>query len=127
MNKSTTPFSKQALVAAGYREFRSGTEAGKSDSWYDTSFQLRVDDHLGKKYFINVHIFRVPAHTLAGNPQIASMTRDGLMFQAEVQFTIDADGDRLDVSYSATKRTIGQMEAVFETVWGNYGFHYELT
>lgn len=96
------------LRAAGYKPFREGMKEG---AFYEGSWQKRIDDERGKRYFISVSMWNFPEHRYSA--------------QAECQFheLDDMNGDFCNVSHSMGAG-IPAMEEFFAKMWEKMGFGY---
>jgi hypothetical protein len=102
-----TAMSAASLVAVGFRRF---DDPMHRDQFHRGSYQFRVEDEVGTRYFVNVVHYVLPAI--------------GKSFQAEVQFT--RGEETVNLSYFATNRTVEQTLAFFAQAWSALSFdHYE--
>lgn len=106
---------EQDLTLHGYTKHVSNSYRNFHDT--DTLYQKRVDDVIGKKYFINIWYYSAQRYGHADLPEL---------IQAEVQFTGDSvTEEHLDVKLFI--KDLDKIEEVFENIWVKLGLgYYEL-
>lgn len=103
------------LIAAGYMKFFDSQKARSLGDWYQTSYQRRVMDAVGTRYFITI------SHSLITMP--GHETRES--FEASNQFTLGGEnGQTFEVTMLYHNETREQMEKFFHDLWTNMRLDY---
>ena len=114
--------SKANLEAAGFKPFMDSLKKMSMGKWYDSSWQKRVDDDTGIKYFVNVTVSSMPLKFDDSNEEIS------FSHSPDVQFTT-AGREAITFNVEMLPKhnlTISEMEEFFENMWVDmYVRHYE--
>jgi len=102
-----------ALLSVGYNQFHDRSAADRLGEWYRASFQKRVRDEFGTRYFITIRHGVMPA--MSGSP-----ARD--FFTPENQFT--KDGTTFNVEMLHHRESLEQVEAFFDHLWTTLRLDY---
>jgi len=114
MNQLGQLVNVENLQAHGYKPYSQGNLKQKFADSYIGSFQKRIDDQEGKKYFINVNQFTF---------DLPIMNKETYDFSC--QFT-NRDGKHVNVSlHWEPTMTISYIESFYEEMWQNMKFDYE--
>jgi hypothetical protein len=95
-----------ALLAAGYRKFHDTFERQKMGDWYRASYQKRVTDQYGTRYFITINHSVMPARALLGQSETNMFTpshqfrRDGITFNVSMQWDSVIDPDQVEAFFA---------------------------
>ena len=103
----------QTLLGAGYTQFHDRMAEDSLGEWYRASYQKRVRDKFGTRYFITIRHSVIPA--MFGNPQRNS-------FAPENQFT--KDGTTFNVEMLHHNESVEQVEAFFDHLWTTLRLDY---
>jgi hypothetical protein len=108
--KTQPKITVQELLAAGYSRYQHPLK--KDDEGYIGSYQKRVDDAYGKRYFINFDHSRL---VMPGRCDAEWLTPSGQMTSEGVTFDLDMVGNDY---------TLEQVEAFFAKMWVKMGCDY---
>jgi hypothetical protein len=99
--------------AAGWLSYRDSLK-DRDAGFYQGSWQKRVRDENGTRYFINVNLWHFPAHP-----------DDRKSAAAEVQFSeVGEERNVVNVTPLRTFGSIDEIEAYFADVWAKLGLGY---
>ena len=119
-------FIEKDLIELGYKTFNSNYEKRKYPNSYVKSYQKRIADDLGKKYFITLH------ETYEEDIN-KKYNRSRSNFETDCQFYIEIDKNKeetFDVNYFISNNPdyvqtyIEEMEVFFENLWTKLGCRY---
>ena len=102
------------LLRAGYERFHDPLAAQALGDWYRGSYQRRITDNVGIKYFITIRHSIVP-------PQFGD-TGSRYVFTAENQFT--RGGMVMNIELLDGAESIEQIEEFFAELWCNLHLDY---
>lgn len=112
-----------SLEENGYRYYKNDFKRSESLSPdqdpYKGLYQKCIRDTQGKKYYINFNCWDF-ANSFAGSQN----SNREMSFEGDIQVTL-ANGDNVDISYlGGSKRSLGEIESWFESVWQSLGSQY---
>lgn len=103
---------KENLIKAGYSEFQSVLN-GNND-FYLYSYQKKVLDEIGVKYFINLNFFDMTEI----NEKLGIQFSSEVQFNLQNEFTFDVHG------HYNKELTISELEMFYENIWKNMNCKY---
>ena len=103
----------ETLLATGYAQFHDRMAETSLGEWYLASFQKRVRDEFGTRYFITIRHAVIPE--ISGNPRRNSFTPAN-------QFT--KDGTTFNVEMLHHDESLEQIEAFFDSMWTTLRLDY---
>ena len=105
--------SPEILLSAGYKNFHDRMSADKLGEWYRASYQKRVSDETGTRYFITIRHGVMPA--MSGQP-----SRE--FFTPENQFA--KGGTTFNIEMLHHDESLEQVEAFFAEMWATLRLDY---
>ena len=103
----------EILLAAGYKPFTDHFSRHNLGDWYRGSFQKRVTDDVGTRYFISIVHGVMPEH--GGNPTRLFFTPDAQFTRGDVTF---------DVKMHVRYHDLPAVEGFFEEMWTSMKIDY---
>jgi hypothetical protein len=110
----TTKLTTEILVAAGYRPFPDRMAAEKLEDWYRCSYQKRIRDEIGTRYFITFLHGVVPAKHNHGEER-AFFTPSNQFNKGSLTFNLEV---------LVHNQTLEEIEHFFEETWTTMKLDY---
>lgn len=107
-----TNITTQVLLDAGYKPFFDRTETQVLGDWYRVSYQKRVRDDVGTRYFITIVHGVMPPH--GDNPEAPFYT-------PKDQFTRNGQTFNVEILHP---KTLGDIESFYADLWTTMRLDY---